>query len=176
MKEIRGRILDFSIGINGRQRITLEAFGDIRERFEELKETIVVFTLKKFRKKRSLDANGYAWALIDEIAEKADVSPVEVYRNAILNIGGVSATFPIADEAVEQLCRVWKQRGLGWQTEVFPSSHEGFTNVTLYYGSSAYDTKQMSSLISQLINEAENLGISTATPKEIAASLELGRG
>ncbi len=49
-----------------------------------------------------------------------------------------------------------------------PSKIEGCVNVVLYYGSSTYDTKQMSSLIDQLIFDAKELGIETATPQELA--------
>jgi hypothetical protein len=37
-----------------------------------------------------------------------------------------------------------------------------------YYGSSGYDTKQMSILIDGLVADAQELGIDTMTPTELA--------
>ena len=48
------------------------------------------------------------------------------------------------------------------------SKIEGCTNVVLYFGSSTYDSKQMSDLIDRLISEAKELGIETDTPEQIS--------
>jgi hypothetical protein len=73
----------------------------------------------------------------------------------------------VVDKAVDRLCQVWSRNGLGWQTETFPSKIEGCTNVILYYGSSSYDTEQMSALIDYLVQECKALGIETMPPEEI---------
>ena len=57
---------------------------------------------------------------------------------------------------------------LGWLTDAFPSKLPGCTNVILYYGSSCYDTKQMSRLIDLVVEDCKEQGIDTATPAEIA--------
>jgi hypothetical protein len=48
------------------------------------------------------------------------------------------------------------------------SKIDGCTNVILYYGSSVYDTKQMSLLLENLIQDCKALGIQTETPEMIA--------
>jgi hypothetical protein len=48
-----------------------------------------------------------------------------------------------------------------------PSKLEGCTKVILYYGSSEYDTQQMSVLIDHLIADAKELGIETLTPADL---------
>lgn len=63
--------------------------------------------------------------------------------------------------------------GLGWQTDTIPSKLEGCTNVVLYYGSSTYDTEQMSRLIDIVVQDCKALGIETKTPDEIANMLSL---
>jgi hypothetical protein len=60
----------------------------------------------------------------------------------------------------------WEHNGLGWVTERSPSKIEGCTNVTLYYGSSTYDTAQMSRLIDLVIQECKQQDIDTMTPAE----------
>lgn len=124
--------------------------------------------IKEYKPKRSLDANAYAWVLIGKIAAKMCIPKTEVYRNAIKEIGGNSDTVCVMDKAVDALCKGWEHNGIGWVTETFPSKLEGCTNVTMYYGSSTYDSRQMSRLIDNLIDDAKELGIETMTPRELA--------
>lgn len=170
---MKGRLVDFSFGINRKQRITIELDGDFRNEFDRLKDFDVKVTIKKYRKRRSKDANAYAWVLMDAIAAELSVDKNEVYQNAIRNIGGVSEVVCVLNDAVDNLRRGWESHGLGWQTETFQSKLPGCTNVILYYGSSAYDTKQMSLLIDHLVQEAQELGIQTETPEQIAKYKEL---
>ena len=44
-------------------------------------------------------------------------------------------------------------------------------NVILYYGSSTFDTRQMSRLIDNLIQDAKAVGIETMPPDKLAALL-----
>ena len=123
-------------------------------------------TLKK--KKRSLDANAYAWVLIDKIAQAVRLDKTEVYREEIRAIGGASEVVCVKDRAVARMTRIWERNGLGWQVEKFPSKIPGCTNLMLHYGSSVYDTEQMSVFIDRIIQDAKALGIETMTPEELA--------
>lgn len=134
------------------------------------------FRISKHKKKRSLDANAYAWVLISKIAEKTNVSTTEVYRSAIKEIGGNSDTVCIQDHAVKQLCAGWSRNGIGWCTDTFPSKIEGCTNVILYYGSSTYDTEQMNRLLNILQQDCEALGIETKSPEELSSLLDSWNG
>ncbi|MDR1298672.1 MAG: hypothetical protein LBJ84_00275 [Oscillospiraceae bacterium] len=165
---MRGRIHDFVVAANGEQRLTLATRQDFRERYDELHDMDVSFEVKRYRKRRSLDANAYAWVLIDKIAASLSLTRTEVYRDAIRDIGGVSETVCVKAEAAKKLIDGWARTGLGWQAEPIASKLEGCVNVVLYYGSSVYDTAQMSSLITRLVDEAKGLGIETATPAELA--------
>lgn len=165
---MHGRLIDLSRGMNGKQRVTIELDADFREGFQKLKDTDVEVEIRKFRKKRSKDANAYAWVLIDKIAQAINADKTDVYRQAIREIGGVSDIICVKDEAVPQLRRGWEHNGLGWPTDTLPSKIKGCTNVVLYYGSSTYDTKQMSGLIDHLVSEAKELGIETLTPEELS--------
>ena len=57
-------------------------------------------------------------------------------------------------------------------TDVNPSKIEGCKNVTLYYGSSTYDTRQMSRLIDLVVQDCKEQGIETMTPFELDALKE----
>lgn len=124
--------------------------------------------IKEYRERRSLDANAYCWVLIDKISAKMGIDKVEVYRKAIEDIGGNSDIVCAKTEAVESLRKAWERNGIGWLTETMPSRIEGCTNVILYYGSSSYDTAQMSRLIDHVAQDAKALDIETLSPQELA--------
>lgn len=140
-----------------------------RQMVDELNssETPYEIELRKKRKKRSLDANAYFWVLCSKLAEKTGVSKTEIYRRSIREIGGNSETVLVQDKAVKRLVGIWENRGLGWITESFSSNIEGCTNVILYYGSSVYDTAQMSRLIDNVVQDCKEQGIETLTPEEL---------
>lgn len=164
---MKGRITDFAIGIDGKQRLTVSLDGDFRHQYQELHEKDIDVQIKRFRERRSKDANAYAWVLMDKIAEVMRIGKADVYRSAIREIGGVSEIVCVINDAVEHLINGWSKQGLGWQTDTLPSKIDGCTNVVLYFGSSTYDTKQMSSLIDKLVQDAKALGIETMTPDEL---------
>ena len=58
------------------------------------------YELKKTAGKRSLTANAYAWVLIDKIAEALRRDKTQVYRDAVKNIGGVSAVVCVQEKAI----------------------------------------------------------------------------
>jgi hypothetical protein len=63
---------------------------------------------------------------------------------------------------------------MGWIAQrIGQADTKGFVEMALYYGSSSYNTKQMSRLINNIVQECEILGIETKTPDEIANMLNL---
>ncbi len=161
-----GKLKDLTMNRDSTQNLTLVVDQDFRETYDQLADQRLDITIKKHRNQRSMDANAYCWVLVDKIAEALNVSKAEVYRNAIRDIGGVSQILCITNDAVDKFREIWSLRGIGWQTDTLPSKIPGCTNVIVYYGSSTYDSKQMSALIEHLIQDAEGLGIPTLTPKE----------
>lgn len=140
--------------------------------FDELK-TAEKLSIKigRYRKQRSLDANAYCWTLISKLAEKLNIPKTDIYRQAIKEIGGNSDTVCIQDKAVASLRDGWERNGIGWQTDTMPSKIEGCTNVILYYGSSTYDTAQMSRLINSIVEDCKLQGIETKSQEELDSLL-----
>ena len=134
---------------------------------DELREGAISLECKKWRNRRSLDANAYMWTLVDKIAKKTRQKPVDVYRHAIKEIPGNSTLVCVQNKAKDVLQQQWQAKGLGWQAEELPSKIDGCTNIMLYYGSSVYNTTQMSLLIDSIVEEAKALGIETLTPYEL---------
>lgn len=125
------------------------------------------------RQKRSLDANAYCWVLINKIADAIRITPKEIYRQAIQNIGGNYEIIPIKEEAAERFRQIWESQGLGWPcVDMGKSKIKGYRNLRAYYGSSTYDTRQMSMLIDNLIQDCKALDIETLSPDKLALLME----
>jgi hypothetical protein len=126
-----------------------------------------VLTIKEKKNKRSLNANSYAWVLLDRLAEKLNIAKTDLYRGYIREIGGNSDIVCVMDKAVNKLCEMWSEKGIGWTTDTMPSKIDGCTNVILYYGSSTYDSNQMSRLINLIVQDCIINEIPTLEDMEI---------
>ena len=129
------------------------------------------FEVKEYKEKRSLDSNAYCWVLLGKLQDKLQIPKEEIYKDLIKNIGSYEIV-PIRNEAVEKFRRSWSKNGLGWITETMKSKLKGFTNVITYYGSSSYNTAEMSKLIELVVQECQQLGIETKPKEEIESLLE----
>lgn len=134
------------------------------------------YSLAKAKKRRSLDANAYAWVLIDKLAEALHIGKIEIYQNTIRDIGGVSDFYCMKNEAFPMFKQCWEAQGIGWQTETLPSKIPGCVTVIAHRGSSKYDTQQMSALIDHLVQDCKALDIETMPPDKLAGLLEAWDG
>ena len=136
--------------------------------------------IKKFRKKRSKNANDYLWELVTQMSQALAssylyVSKEDIYRKHI-KIAGRCDYVAVPERAVESLIKGWDDKGIGWFAEVvdfIPGKEiQGCKKVCLYYGSSTYDTAEMSRLLGSVIQEAQDMGIETLTESERALLYE----
>lgn len=143
---------------------------------EQLKnENKLNVELKKYRKKRSLDANSYCWVLCDKIAKELSkdgqiITKEIVYKDAITQIGTFEP-FIVQEKTFDKFKRIWEKQGLGFIVQEV-SRKDKCVKVNCYYGSSTYDSKEMSLLIELLIDLARTLGVETKPQKEIDSLLE----
>lgn len=130
-----GIITDLNIDFNtSKPKITILLDVNDKEVVEELKnDEKLNISLKKYRKHRSLDSNAYMWTIAEKIAKKLGITKIEVYRNAIKEVGQCEV-LPIKDEAVETFISAWEHNGQGWLCEIIGKSKlKGYTNITAYY-------------------------------------------
>lgn len=133
---------------------------------EKLRGFDISAELSKWTKKRSLDANAYAWVLMTKIADaltasKATVTKDDVYLD-MLKCYGQGGVVKIKDADAEKWKRAWK----------YTEPHEKLTQENAQYwrfwvGSSEYDSAEMSVFINGIIEEAKELGIETLPPDEL---------
>lgn len=131
-----------------------------------------ILTIKEKKNRRSLNANSYAWVLLDKLAEKLSIAKTDLYRQYIKEIGGNCDTVCVTNKALNDLRNGWEHNGIGWLTDTLPSKIKGCTNVILYYGSSTYDTAQMSRLINLIVEDCKEYGIETLTPAKLSRMCE----
>lgn len=148
----------------------------LKDKFNSLNADKLTLKVSKFRKGRSLDANSYMWVLCQKLAEKLGIMKEEVYRSHIKDIG-IFRTVEIDEKAADTLIHSWGLHGIGWVAERLDHSiHDGFTIIALYYGSSTYNTKQMSRLIDAIVQDCKEQGIETLTPDELQQLKEAWSG
>ena len=123
-------------------------------------------TAKKFKQKRSLDANAYCWAIITKIANHPDIksSKEEVYEEMLQKYGFLyqdeEGYIPVTVKAGVDMSKIeghWK----------FYKSNGKFDSYLMIKGSSEYDTVEMAHFIDMVVQEAKELGIETLTPDEL---------
>lgn len=128
--------------------------------------------IKQHRDKRSLDANAYCWVLLDKLADAIRSTKEEIYLQKVREIG-IFRDFILEEAAVKTFRTVWERQGTGWPTEIVDYSRSGDCQVVrAYYGSSQYNTKQMSRLIDSIVQDCKDLGIETLPPEKLAAMKE----
>lgn len=150
-----------------------EEMGKAMAIVRKLKPKAYDLTVKEHRKKRSLDANAYAWVLIGKLADAMRIPPTVVYINAIQNMGGNYEVIPIREEAVDKFKEVWTKQGLGWPcVDMGPSKIKGYRNLRAYYGSSTFSVSQMQVFIDNLVQDCKALDIETLSEEKLSAMME----
>jgi hypothetical protein len=172
-----GIILKTDTDINTRKlKISLLVDINNKDVVEQLKsENKLTIELKKWRQKRSLDANSYCWTLCDKIAKElckdgTIVTKEDVYKDAILQIGSFEP-FIVQEKTYMNFKRIWEKQGLGFLVQEV-SKKDKCIKVNCYYGSSTYNTKEMSLLIEDLIELAKTLNVETKSQSEIDSLLK----
>ena len=120
--------------------------------------------VKKYRNKRSLDANAYSWVLMQMIAEVIHSDKWSVYLDMLQKYSR-EFTFVICKEKavgrLKELHRTCIDLG-----KVNVNGMEGH-QIQIFFGSSTFDTKAMSVFIDGIVSECKELGIETIPPDEL---------
>ena len=161
-----GRLKDLLRTAGGEWVISFTTKADPRELFDQFTGKDVSVEIKKASKRRSKTANDFCWAMCTDIGNALRIPKEEVYRKAISEVGKFE-TMHMRSEAIDTFRSIWGQRGIGWFTEVVDYSPiTGCKVVFAYYGSSTYDTVEMSRLCDFLKQDMVNMGLSIPVSKE----------
>lgn len=119
------------------------------------------FEIKEYHKKRSLNANAYAWALIGKIADVLRSSKDEIYLEMLKKYGQSEIVSVLSDINVTGYFKYFEQ------IATVRLQGKNFTHYKVFKGTSEYNTLEMAVFIDGVISEAEELGINTLPPDEV---------
>ena len=175
-----GKLVDLFMGMNRKQRITVEVNEDFQEQFLKLKDADLDIEINKHREKRSRNANSYYWVLITKAAKKLRISNNRAHNLMLRRYGVpeviddqlVYLVLPDVDEAEEKALE--SETYHIKPTSQVKTGNDGkqYRTYIMLKGSSAYDTAEMSRLINGIVDECKALGIETMPPDELNALLE----
>ncbi len=167
---MKGRLIDLSIGLNRKQRITVEIDGDFREDYDALKTLELDIEIKKHRKRRSLTANAYFHVLVNKIAAVQGLGNDEVKTQLVCEYGvlakdddGTTVGFKLP--ASVDVSTIYPY------VKCFDTRTEGgkeFRCYLVYKQTHLMDSKEMARLIDGAVYVAQELGIETDTPDQLA--------
>lgn len=158
-------IEDIKPDINGHSYITLKTHAKVNEDVFSLLGTPLNCAIKKQKTKRTVNANSYCWELCKQIAEKTGISSLDVYREAVREYG-VYEDYIIEDKKTKEIKEAWESFGIGWITDRVDFADRGRVIIRCYFGTSTYDSLQMAKIINYLVNEANDLGITTLSERK----------
>lgn len=173
--ETTGQITDLSMDFKTQKaKIVLLLDTKQLDLVEELKNLDKLdVKIKKHRKHRSLDANAYFWKLLTELCDTVGIDTIEEYKKRVKELG-IFRQFKIETKDLKTFEKVWTERGIAWFCEVADTTYIGDTEfkiINAYYGSSSFNSKQMSRLIDGVVQDCNSYGIPTKTKEEIESLL-----
>lgn len=130
------------------------------------KDTKYDLKINKHRNKRSLDANNYAWHLINEISNALRLSKEEVYLQMLKSYGQREYVSMLANVNPSRISKYYEEQGM------FKHNNNTFKSYMFYIGTSQYDSREMAIFIDGLVQEAKQLGIETLEDIEIQELLK----
>lgn len=168
MIEFKTEKPEISLTMDGRGMATFFCPRSKLKALDGLKEGEYAVEIKRYRERRSLNANAYFWVLVGQIADKIQSDTESVYLR-LLERYGVYTHIVVKPNVVDKVKAEWRAVKVLGKVAI-----NGKTGVQIqcFFGSHTYDTKEMSRLIEGTVSEAQELGIDTRTPEEIAVMTE----
>lgn len=121
-----------------------------------------LFEVKEHKEKRTLTQNAYMWSLINEIANKMRLSKEDTYLKMIKDY---SQSMLVTIRADIDVSKFFKYYEFERETQI---NGVNFKIYKVYEGSSQMDKNEFKILLDGVIQEAQQQGICTLTPNEVA--------
>ena len=171
---MNGTLKDWSFSRSGESVLTITTRESCKRLWDTLGEQEITFSIKKRVTPRSLNANNYAWLLIEKLASAIRSDKDTVYEEMLRRYGaGESYTdeagneckvlFSLQDGVPPSLvARHYAEIGVGY------IAGKKFIHYRAIKGTSEYSTKEMSVFLDGIVSECREIGIETDTPEMIA--------
>lgn len=166
--KLQGKLIDASIDFQTKKpKITFLINNNITSLEEIENENLLDIEAKKHRNIRTHNANSYCWKIISEMADILGISKEELYQAKLFEYGQIlviPTTKGKKPDGYFKYYRFYQEGALnGKECDWYKIAK----------GSSEFDTKEMSIFIDGIVKEAQELGIVTDTPEQIAMYKEM---
>lgn len=135
--------------------IVVKNYND-KKRIDELNKDTYSFEIKKPKSKRSLEQNSLLWALIREMAPVMQMDEMDIYIQLLESANAkydYLLGLPIIEKELKRNFRAVKVEGVEFINEQMMYKYKCF------YGSSKFDTKEMTTLIDKALSYCAELDI-----------------
>ena len=155
-------------------RLTFEVDQFLPNMVDAIKDVCLRLSVKRWKEKRSLDANSYYWTINSQMAYKLNTTPEELHEVLLQRYGLLDSDenghIAITARSNVDMARIdghWK---------LYKVSRDGkWKSYLRIRGTSEYDTAEMAYFLERVIEEAQALGINTETPNQKADAERWGR-
>lgn len=168
MIESKARLLDIAKDWKtGKFRLTFELDTFQPNMADAIRDVCLRLSVKKWKEKRSLDANSYMWALLSQMAAYQGTSSEELYEQYLQWYG-----LPDADDEGHIVITLRSNidiSRLDGHWRYCKTSNDGKWNFFLRIkGTSEYNSAEMATFLDRIIEDAQAMGIPTETPNQKA--------
>lgn len=126
--------------------------------------------IKEHKEKRSKDSNALLWHCLGQMA-KAISPPIDKWDMYLMELKKYGKfSYVLMDEkAVESFKKLWRETEVVGEVDV---NGRKAVQLLCYYGSSTYNTKEMSVLLDGVIDDMKQMELEPPTPRAMRESLE----
>lgn len=163
------KIKDIGRTLEGSLTLTLESpeisLKEVAELSEQDKITV---EMKRYKQKRSLDANALMWVCLQKIAEKLKTDKWSVYLRMLKRYGQFTYIC-VKPCAVDSFKKMWRECEEIGEVNI---NGEKATQLLCYFGSSQYDTQEFSFLLDGIISEMKEMDIEIPCSEDMRRLME----
>ncbi len=165
--ELIGITQDFE---TGKFRATFEINEGlpVLNHLQNLFHTKLSISAKKYRQRRSLDANGLLWHCLGKIAEALQTDKWEVYLLMLKRYGKYTYVC-VKPNMVDAMKKQWRECEVVGNIDI---NGKEAVQMLCYFGSSTLDTKEFSVLLDGVISEMKEMGLETPLSQDMQRALD----
>ena len=166
--KFEGKLFDVNRNLMSGNYLITFSTDELPNSITDMTDDVMTIEVKKKSRKRSLDANKYAWLIMSKIADQMKLDKESVYENMLTKYGQ-----PFVADGQVQMISVLSNvdvHKFGLYVKAVGTGHadgKEFTHYMVLRGSSTYDTKEMSIFIDGIVSDAKELGIDTIPRVEL---------
>lgn len=162
--------LNVSLSINEKNAISeIEKLDEwLKEGDKNNEDRKLSIKIVKYRKKRSLDANGLLWHCLGQIAASLQADKWDIYLQMLKRYGKYTYIC-VKPNMVDSVRSQWRETEVIGEVNINGSEA---VQMLCYFGSSTYNTQEFSVLLDGVISEMQEMGLEAPLSQDMRKALE----